>query len=109
MNAFKEDETFSGYMCFVNSQAVGAQDVAMFIITLQTLSEEQNGAEIPVPKNPGLPPDLRMTMTDDLSLVAAAGGRSLRVSLSGGDPQIARKLLSDLAVLQFVKIQRLTK
>ena len=109
MNAFKEDETFSGYMCFVNSQAVGAKDATMFIISLQTHPEEQGGTEIPVPKNPGLPADLRMTMTDDLSLAATAGGRSLLVVLSGGDPQIARKLLSDLAVLQFVKIQRLTK
>ena len=100
MNAFKETETFSGYVCFVNSEAVGATEQVMLIYTLRACP-----ATAPCPQTK---PGNAVAKQADGSylLTARALGYKLDVSVSAGDAELARQALTKIANLQFEKIRR---
>ncbi len=100
MNAFKETETFSGYVCFVNSAAVGATEPVMLIYTLRACP-----ADAPCPQ---AKPNPVVSNKPDGShvLTAKALGYLLNISVSAGDAELARQVLTKIANLQFDKIRR---
>jgi hypothetical protein len=100
MNAFKESETLSGYVCFVNSQAVGAAEPVMLMYILRTCP-----ATAPCPQ---AKPNMVVSNKPDGShdLTAGALGYMLDISVTTGDAELARQALTAIANLQFEKIRR---
>lgn len=113
-NAFKEDETFSGYMCFVATKPIGASEVTMLIYTLTACPsgapcppKSPDGQKLPLPTTPSLPSDASLVGIADggFTLTASANGYALLISLSKGDPQLVSQKLAALAARQFATIR----
>ena len=115
MNAFKEDETFSGYMCFVAVEPIGASEATMMLYTLRACpsggacpaQDPGDGKKAPLPTAPPLPPDASLVERTDggYTLSASAKGYALIISLSKGDPQLVSQKLAAVAARQFAKVR----
>jgi hypothetical protein len=114
MNAFKEDETFYGYMCFVATKPIGASEVTMLIYTMRACptggacpSNRPDGQKFPLPASPSLPADASLIGIADggVTLTATANGYALLVSLNKGNQQLVSQKLVELAARQFAKIR----
>ena len=115
MNALKEDEFFSGYMCFVAAEPIGASEVTMMLYTLRACpgggacatENPGDGKKVPLPAAPPLPPDASLVeiANGGYRLTATANGYVLVVSLSKGDPQLVSQKLTAVAARQFEKVR----
>jgi len=114
MNAFKEDETFSGYLCFVATKPIGANEVTMLIYTLTSCRSGEpcapkspDGEKLPLPTTSSLPSDASLVGIADggFTLTASANGYALLISVSKGDRQLASQKLAAVAARQFAAIR----
>ena len=117
MNAFEENETFSGYMCFAAAQPIGTSEITMLTYILRACPASGSctsqggggqGENIALPASQALPADASLTRGKDgsFSLTATGDGFDLQILLQHGDPQLIASKLADLAARQFTKIRQ---
>jgi hypothetical protein len=114
-NVFKEDESFSGYMCFVAVEPIGASEITTMLYTLRvcpsggacSTQDPGDGKKIPLPADPSLPSDASLVAIADggYTLTATANGYALLISLNHGDPQLVSQKLAAVAARQFAKVR----
>jgi hypothetical protein len=111
-NMFKNDASFAGTMCFVNSQAIGAEDATTLLITLspEKPAEAEPGQDVSLPKDVKLPAGSQLVKNSKgaYTFTASESGYNLMILLTDGVDDKVIQPLSELALQQFEKIERVS-